>query len=111
MTTAKEELDLNIQKEDIGKYIVIKVDDLNFKPTTAETLAIGILANPHAVRFGKAGNPDEFFVIMLKDECARDALVAYARKAAEIGLEVLGQSVQKLAERAGFMSKFRKLPD
>ena len=106
-----EILDRNKHEDGLGKYIVIKVEDLNFRPTTSETLAIGILANPHAVKFGMVGEEDEFFVVMLKDECSRDALIAYARKACEVGLVQLGQAVQNLAERAGFLSKFCKLPD
>jgi len=106
-----ETLDRLKNEDGIGKYIVIKVDELNFRPRSAETLAIGILANPKAVKFGRVGEADEFFVIMLKDECARDALIAYARKACEIGLVKFGQAVQNLAERAGFLSKFCKLPD
>ncbi len=107
----EQTLERNKHDDGIGKYIVIKVEDLNFKPNSAETLAIGILANPHAVKFGKVGEEDEFFVIMLKDVCSRDALIGYARKAMEVGLENLGRTVQALAERAGFLSKFCKLPD
>lgn len=106
-----EILDRNKHEDGLGKYIVIKVEDLNFRPTTSETLAIGILANPHSVKFGRPGEQDEFFVLMLKDECAREALVAYARKAISIGLVNLGRAVQTLAERAGFMSLFCKRAD
>lgn len=97
------------------KYILIKTDI--FKawnrpvPTNAVDLAELIKVHPEAVIFNKEDDPDEFFVIMLKDKFARSAIIQYARAAALYGRRQLGSFVQSLAERAGHMSKYCKDPD
>ncbi len=54
---------------------------------------------------------NEHFVLMLKDQYARAALMAYAQSAMEDGEKEYALDVMMLANRAGSLSKFCKRPD
>ena len=59
---------------------------------------------------GAAGDPDEFFVVKLKDQFAAGALRGYAEMAEAVDSE-LASYVFELATRAGVHSPFCKRPD
>lgn len=62
------------------------------------------------VEWGRVGDPDEFFLIKLKDKHARAALLAYAESAAKDDPEYAAE-IRALADRAGEKSPFCKQPD
>lgn len=93
------------------RFLVIEVDKLGKLPATVDELVEQLLLYPEAVNFNQLGGPDEYFVLKIKDEFARSALVAYARSAILGGMVRLGQRVSHIAERAGLLSVFRKRPD
>lgn len=64
----------------------------------------------NTVNFGEVGSEGEFFVIMLKDKYARDALLAYAIAAQADGHE-WADDVFELAKRAGHRHPKCKRPD
>jgi len=94
----------------IGKYIVIKTEGLEEIPTTPVELAAAILKHPECVQFGKVGDPDEFFVLKLKDENADAALFAYSDKVMRTDIEY-GEDIYNLAERSGLNHPHCKTPD
>lgn len=57
------------------------------------------------------GEPNEHFVIMLKDKYARPALMEYARMAMEDGNKEYALDVMQLADRAGPLHPNCKTPD
>ena len=54
---------------------------------------------------------DKHFVVILKDKFAREALMAYARVAAECGQHEYAKDVMELANRAGPLHRLCKDPD
>lgn len=103
-------LQRNEHDDGLGKYIAVKVEALATRPTTPEELAAAILAHPEAVMFGRVGERDEFFLMMLKDKNADGGLYGYAANAATDDLEYASQ-VAQMATRAGKNSPFCKNPD
>lgn len=104
------ELDRNINADGKGKYALINLRKLDGNPQTAEEVAAAILRNPEAVEFGCVGNPDEFFVIKLKDIHAEPALEAYGNSARIVD-EQYGDAVLEMATRSGTNHPLCKLPD
>ncbi len=62
------------------------------------------------IEWGYVGEPDEFFVIKLKDKHAKDALEAYADSIVHDDPE-FAEQVMELAMRAGADSPYCKAPD
>lgn len=72
--------------------------------------AIALLETAGVIEWGQPGTESEFFVIKLRDQCARPALDAYADMAAEFDPEYECE-IRALSARAGFGSEFCKKPD
>jgi len=104
------QLDRNLNPTGKGKYAVINLRKLPGDPRTAAELVAAILANPECVEFGAVGQPDEFWLLKLKDKYAKPALEAYA---AAVGYEdpEYADAVWELSRRAGKSSPFCKNPD
>jgi hypothetical protein len=101
-------LDRDINTDGKGKYALVRL-----RTITAGSEADGLLKRLDelgVVDWGRIGEPDEFFVIKLRDKHARRALRAYATNAYFQDIEY-GQAVDNLADRAGAMNPFCKLPD
>ena len=94
----------------IGKYIVIRTDVFDEVPTTVEALLEAIQQHPESVEFGKVGDPNEFFVIKLKDENADAALIGYASAASHKDPDY-ASAVAELALRSGQYHPNCKSPD
>ena len=106
-------LDRNINESGKGKYALINLRKIPSDPRTPEELATAILLNPECVEFGMVGDPDEFFVIKLKDRFSRAALSAYARV---VELDTEGDKeylvdLLDLADRSGSAHPLCKRPD
>lgn len=84
-------LQRNVSPDGMGKFAVI-----NLRKGTFE--------------LGTPGTPEEFFVIKLKDEFSKAALLAYAQ-AAEATDPEYAKDIRELAARAGADSPFCKKPD
>jgi hypothetical protein len=102
-----------------GKYAVInlrKLRELCPGATTFEqfspgvTEALRVLDEVGALEWGRTGEPDEFFLIKLKDRNAYPALNAYANSAEPHDAEWAAE-VRELAERSGMHSPWCKEPD
>ena len=101
----------NVQNGGIGKYLVINVTKLDQVPTSIEELITQIKLHPESVHLNaREGNREECFVIKLKDQYARAALVAYAESAYRDDPEY-SEEVRSLACRAGLFSPWCKRPD
>lgn len=103
-------LDRNLSKDGKGKYALINLRKIPGNPNTPEELAAAILANPECVEFGRVGDPDEFFLIKLKDVHAEVALEAYGNSASLFD-PVFGGEVLNLASHSGPNHPYFKLPD
>lgn len=87
-------LDRNLNADGLGKYEL-------------KNLRTGQVVTDCGV-----GEEHEFFVIMLKDECAQAALYAYAQGAEfRLGDQEWADEVRELARRSGPASPFCKTPD
>jgi hypothetical protein len=84
-------LDRNVNANGSGKYALINLRN-------------------NKVEWGFTGQPDEFFVIKLKDKNARIALLAYADSVACDDPE-FAKEVRELADRSGSFSPYCKKPD
>jgi hypothetical protein len=104
------DLDRNLNSDGKGKYAIINLRKIPTNPQTPQELAAAILANPECVEFGRVGDPDEFFLIKIKDIHAEVALEAYGTSASLID-EKYGDAVLQMATRAGTNSPYCKLPD
>lgn len=100
-----------------NKYAVINMRNLSVSLSGKDgeeiKKALATLSQAGLVNHGEPGTAGEFFVLMLKDEFAREALLAYAARAGEEGGKYHEYSIDidKLADRAGTGSPFAKLPD
>ena len=112
-------LDRNINDDGLGKYAVINLRKLNelcghagtFHRWTPEVEhALKVLENAGALEWGCVGNPDEFFVIKLKDRSAMHALMAYSAEAYKDDPE-WAENVRQLALRSGPFHPLCKKPD
>lgn len=104
------QLDRNQNPDGKDKYAVINLRKIPGNPQTAEALAAAIRDNPECVEFGHPNQPDEFFVIKLKDAFAKNALLAYA-DAAQPYAPRYALEVGELARRAGENHPLCKKPD
>lgn len=94
-----------------GKYAVVKLRRMESDPVGQNlTPTVEMLARGGFVTFGAAGDKDEFFVLMLKDQYAQAALAAYAA-AAEVDDPEYAAEVRELMARAGPSSPHVKRPD
>jgi len=84
-------LDRNVNTTGLGKYALINL-------------------RTNSVEWGRAGEPDEFFVIKLRDRHARAALLAYAESMSSADPE-FADEVHNLADRASMLNPFCKEPD
>jgi hypothetical protein len=104
------QLDRNLNNDGKGKYALINLRKIPGNPNTPEEIAAAILANPECVEFGRVGDPDEFFLIKLKDVHAEPALESYAKSAMLVD-EKYGEEVLSMAGRSGTNHPLCKLPD
>ncbi len=113
-------LDRNINPDGRGKYALVRLRDIE-EGTEAHAILLHLVELGH-LDWGFPQQPDEFFVIKLRDKYAFHALSAYAdavREAAVHSNDVEKRQslmeysfqVSKLCARAGRLSKFCKEPD
>lgn len=105
------DLDRNLNADGKGKYAVINLRRIPTNPQTPQELAAAILANPECVEFGRVGDPDEFFLIKLKDQYAFPTLEKYAEVAYQSGDVEYAQQISKMAHRSGVYHPNCKKPD
>lgn len=105
------DLDRNLNTDGKGKYAVINLRKIPTNPQTPEELAAAILANPECVEFGRVGDPDEFFLIKLKDQYAQGTLMQYAHEASSDEEFEYSKQVHDLALRSGVNNPHCKKPD
>lgn len=104
-------LDRNVTQD--GKYAVVHLRTLiTLGPRDRDEAdkALAFLVAAGVLKYGPAGDKDEFFVLKLRDRFAQAALFAYAFAVAIIDPEY-GKDVRELAMRAGPSSPYCKLPD
>ena len=109
-------LDRNERSDGGGKYAVINMRKVREiyeaeggpgPEGNAVAAALAELKSSGVLNYGEARTEGEFFVLMLKDMFAGQALNAYARIAeGEYALEIFN-----LAKRAGTESPWCKIPD
>lgn len=112
-------LDRNINKDGKGKYALVRLRNINKGDE-----AYALLARLHELGhldWGCTGQPDEFFVIKLRDKYSPNAITAYSDAVMKDSsrheqpkcndLVRYALDVQKLAERAGMLNDFCKEPD
>lgn len=114
-------LDRDINKDGKGKYALVRLRNIN-KGDEAFQLLQRLHELGH-LDWGKVGDPDEFFVIKLRDKFSQPAIVAYAdavmrergkgayEEHRSSGLIEYALAVQKLSSRSGILSEFCKEPD
>lgn len=98
-----------------NRFVVIDMQKLGrFADTKAEVLTALEEASDEefsaAVQLGAPGDPDEHFVLKLKDRNAQAALLAYAESAAQDD-PALARDVRQLASQAGPAHPHCKQPD
>jgi hypothetical protein len=113
-------LDRNINSDGKGKYALVRLRTIQNTDEAYALLrrleALGVLD------WGCVGQPDEFFVIKLRDKFAPAALEAYSKAVIDeasaiedekraFSLFQYGHQVHALCERAGTLSEFCKEPD
>lgn len=100
-------LDRNINPDGRGKYALVRLrGDL----TDDERYALAILQGGGRLDWGRFGEPDEFWVIKLRDKYADAGLRGYADAARQDDIEYAAE-VDELVSRAGISSPFCKAPD
>lgn len=103
-------LDRNLNPGGKGKYALINLRKIDGDPRTPQDMAAAITKQPDAVEFGVVGDPDEFWLIKLKDKYAVAALMAYA-DAASVDDPEYAEQVRDMVRRSGPNSPFCKSPD
>lgn len=112
-------MDRNVNDDGIGKYLVVnlrKLNELAGNPSTFERWtpavqqALDTLQAVGVLEWGRTGEPDEFFLIKLKDVNAAPALSAYAESAWVRDSE-WAEEVYELAARSGVNHPHCKAPD
>lgn len=97
-----------------GKYALVNLEkfrqDFRDMPDHAVGNQLNHLAAIGLLTFGAVGDPDEFFVIKLKDIHAKHALSAYAQSC-QMSDPELSADVLELAGRAGTSHPHCKHPD
>lgn len=113
-------LDRNLNGEGKGKYALVRLRNI-----AAGDEAHGLLKRLEELGhldWGIVGQPDEFFVVKLRDKYAGAAIKGYADAVAEDARREPDEQVsrdkfqwavqvQKLGERAGILSPYCKQPD
>lgn len=103
----------NISPDGLCKYAAVrndKIADLDEAGFKAAQDAMSVLAGLGVLENPKAGDPEEFFLIKLKDMHAPAGLWAYAADAEVNGDGQLAQDVYDLSRRADARPD-RKRPD
>lgn len=112
-------LDRDINEDGLGKYAIInlrKLQEVCGNPSTFERWTPGVaqalktLEEAGALEWGRTGDPDEFFLIKLKDRYAETGLKGYA-EAACVDDPEYADAVFDLSQRAGLNSPYCKRPD
>ena len=105
-------LDKDTNDDGIQKYAVINLRRLNsFNKWTPEiSNAFKILEEAGVLEWGHTGDPNEFFLIKLKDKYAKHALEQYSVAVGNDDPEY-ANAVFELSKRAGKDSPFCKTPD
>ena len=116
---APTRLDRNVNCDGLGKYALLKLRELrsyedgivpgSYRASIQD--ALDTLEDAGILDWGVAGTEAEFFVIRLKDQYARPALLAYAREARGAGDHGYAADIVEMANRAGPASPFCKRPD
>lgn len=112
-------LDRNINGDGLQKYAAINLRKLNQlapAPGTSQRwapeveAALKTLSDVGVLEWGRTGEPDEFFLIKLKDKHAMAALMSYSHCIRKDDLE-FSEQVRELALRSGPMHPLCKNPD
>lgn len=101
-------LDRDINEDGKDKYAVVRLRTIE-KGSEAQRL-LNHLDELGVLDWGRVGEPDEFFIIKLRDKYARSALRAYATNAFQED-EEYGRAIDELANRSGKSSPHCKRPD
>jgi len=102
-------LDRNVKPSGNGKYALIK---MRGELLREELDCIQTLVKYGRIDYGKRGEKDEFFVIKLRDRCARSALEAYADSVmVQLHDNEYAEEIREMARRSGPWSPFCKDPD
>lgn len=113
-------LDRSINIDGKGKYALVRLRGI--EKSSEAWLLLKRLEEIGVLDWGKTGDPDEFFVIKLRDRYADRTLSGYADAVMDDarhsldekrmkGLAQYAVEVQKLTGRAGILSGFCKEPD
>lgn len=106
--------------EGLGKYAVLDLRVIDQTQGGARPgprwapevdAALKTLEAAGALKLGRVGAPDEFFVMMLKDVNSPPALTSYAESAMANGAREYAAQVLRLRDRAARKSPYCKLPD
>ena len=103
-----------------GKYALVRLRGI--EPGSDAHKLLKELERLGHLDWGVVGEPDEFFVIKLRDKYAAPAIAAYSDAVAADAKKATDEqtykdkfewslAVQKLGERAGILSPFCKQPD
>ena len=112
-------MDRNENADGCGKYAVVNLRRLNALCGVGETsrrwppdivAAMRTLEKAGVLEWGAVGQPDEFFLVKLKDKHAQAALGAYAWSVSADDPE-FGREVAALASRSGPGHPLCKAPD
>ena len=107
----KMKLDRNTNPSRMGKYAVVRLRNIDEHKSRFRIIdALTTLEEAGVIDYGIVGEPDEFFVIRLKDKYAKEALIAYARAASEDDIQWAAE-VERLAARSGPDHPLCKRPD
>lgn len=113
------DMDRNINPDGCGKYAVINLRRLNqlaghvgtFQRWTPEVeQALKTLEGLGVLEWGRVGDPDEFFLVKLKDPSSKPCLLAYANDIRRNDPQ-FAAAVDEMATRAGVDSPFCRTPD
>lgn len=113
-------LDRNISSDGRGKYALVRLRTI--EPGSEADQLLRRLDQLGVLDWGVVGQPDEFFIVKLRDRYATDALKAYAeavRRDAELAKSddehrekmEWAIAVMSMLWRAGLKSPFCKHPD
>lgn len=102
-------LDRNLN-EGLGKYALLDLRLLSKGVSPEVEAALEVLNKAGVIQWGLIGEPDEFFVMKLKDINSPGGLAGYATEADKTDPE-LATEVRDMLPRAGINSPFCKKPD
>lgn len=105
------QMDRNLNPSGMGKYAVVRLRPIDEHKDREEIIdALTTLERAGVIDYGITGEPDEFFVLRLKDRYAQAALDAYALAASADDVEWAAE-VERLAARSGPAHPLCKAPD